>query len=338
MSKWNVMKSAVGCHVGGGEVRNMKGRAMVVIAGALVALLGTGRAALAILECPNADNCAEVKVAPGTAGTLGPGDTFDVNLTFKQGPDGGQGGGIGQIAALALTLTMGSATSAPLRLATCNLNSDNPPFPVDDVIPDPSVSNFRIVVENASCENGRTHCLCPTTPGAIPDNFINLVIYGPKELPTPGPNPIDIPVLPPGPQTWVTLKLKVANGARSGEIPLNILNQVSDASRPPFTAFLSVGDKLAVDQTCVVVAGQPPCSAGDSVSQVAVANASVNVMGVCVGDCDGSGTVTVDEVVTMVDITLGTSSATCPNGDPDGNGIDITDIVTAVNNALVGCS
>jgi hypothetical protein len=60
---------------------------------------------------------------------------------------------------------------------------------------------------------------------------------------------------------------------------------------------------------------------------------------VCVGDCDGDGEVSVAELITGVNITLGTESLEiCPAFDPDGDGtVTITDLVTAVNNALLGC-
>jgi hypothetical protein len=57
------------------------------------------------------------------------------------------------------------------------------------------------------------------------------------------------------------------------------------------------------------------------------------------GDCDGRGSVTVNELITMVNIALGNSLlSTCPVGDADGFG-DITpnEIIQAVNNALNGC-
>lgn len=59
----------------------------------------------------------------------------------------------------------------------------------------------------------------------------------------------------------------------------------------------------------------------------------------CVGDCDGSNSVTVDEIVTMVNIALGTGSIDgCPAGDSDGSGtITVDEIITATNNALNGC-
>jgi hypothetical protein len=60
----------------------------------------------------------------------------------------------------------------------------------------------------------------------------------------------------------------------------------------------------------------------------------------CVGDCNGSGQVTVDEILTMVNIALGNTLVTaCEAGDPDHNGqITVDEILTAVNHALNGCT
>jgi hypothetical protein len=59
----------------------------------------------------------------------------------------------------------------------------------------------------------------------------------------------------------------------------------------------------------------------------------------CPGDCDGSGDVTVDEIVVLVSIALGTAAANdCPPGDRDGSGsITVDEILQAVNAALEGC-
>ena len=59
----------------------------------------------------------------------------------------------------------------------------------------------------------------------------------------------------------------------------------------------------------------------------------------CAGDCDGSGEVTVNELTTMVNITLGNAAlSACPRGDGDGSGdITINEIIAATNNALNGC-
>lgn len=59
----------------------------------------------------------------------------------------------------------------------------------------------------------------------------------------------------------------------------------------------------------------------------------------CVGDCDGSGGVAINELVSMVNIALGTAdAATCTAGDADQNGvIVINEILAAVVRALNGC-
>lgn len=59
----------------------------------------------------------------------------------------------------------------------------------------------------------------------------------------------------------------------------------------------------------------------------------------CVGDCDGRGSVTVNELITMVNVALGNALlSTCPVSDADGSGdITVNEIIRAVNNAPNGC-
>lgn len=59
----------------------------------------------------------------------------------------------------------------------------------------------------------------------------------------------------------------------------------------------------------------------------------------CPGDCDGSGEVTVDELVTMISIALGTFLVeTCAPGDLDADGnITVDEIVRALDAILNGC-
>jgi hypothetical protein len=60
---------------------------------------------------------------------------------------------------------------------------------------------------------------------------------------------------------------------------------------------------------------------------------------VCVGDCNGDGTVTIDELITGVSIVLGpTPIAECAVLDTDGTGqVDVSRLIMAVNNALGSC-
>jgi hypothetical protein len=59
----------------------------------------------------------------------------------------------------------------------------------------------------------------------------------------------------------------------------------------------------------------------------------------CVGDCDESGMVTIDDILILVNIALGTANVDdCQSGDADGSGdITIEEILQGVNNAQIGC-
>jgi hypothetical protein len=59
---------------------------------------------------------------------------------------------------------------------------------------------------------------------------------------------------------------------------------------------------------------------------------------VCVGDCAGTGTVAINDLITLVNIALGSAQpSACPHGVPSGAEVDIALIVRAVNNVLNGC-
>jgi hypothetical protein len=61
--------------------------------------------------------------------------------------------------------------------------------------------------------------------------------------------------------------------------------------------------------------------------------------GACVGDCDGGGTVTVDELVKGVTIALGTAALDlCPEFDISGDeAVTVDELVAGVGGALNGC-
>jgi hypothetical protein len=59
----------------------------------------------------------------------------------------------------------------------------------------------------------------------------------------------------------------------------------------------------------------------------------------CDGDCRGDGQVTVDELITSVDIAMGGGDpAICPRADTDANGaVSTNELVRAVDRALTSC-
>ena len=59
---------------------------------------------------------------------------------------------------------------------------------------------------------------------------------------------------------------------------------------------------------------------------------------VCVGDCGGPATVTIDEIITLVNIALGNAQpSVCAHGVPSGTDVSVAVIIQAVNNALTDC-
>jgi hypothetical protein len=70
-----------------------------------------------------------------------------------------------------------------------------------------------------------------------------------------------------------------------------------------------------------------------------LAAASAAPASTCEGDCDGGGTVSIDELVTAVSIALGTATVdSCTAADRDGDGnVSIAELVAAVGAALNGC-
>jgi hypothetical protein len=81
-------------------------------------------------------------------------------------------------------------------------------------------------------------------------------------------------------------------------------------------------------------AGATSCSIGAYEYNARPASATT-----CIGDCNDDGSVTVDQILTMVNIALGnTPVTTCEAGDANhDNEITVDEILTAVNNALNGC-
>jgi hypothetical protein len=121
--------------------------------------------------------------------------------------------------------------------------------------------------------------------------------------------------------------------------------------------YVPVGENVAPSNYFTPDAAHPnkptdPCNANGSESQFGpvgldndgnglydLDDPACQAAAVCVGDCDEKGQVTVDEILTMVNIALGnTDLSSCSAGDANGDHqITVDEILTAVNNALNGC-
>jgi hypothetical protein len=86
-------------------------------------------------------------------------------------------------------------------------------------------------------------------------------------------------------------------------------------------------------------AGQSVAGAIDTAKSTASADPTVQARLACAVDCNIDGTVTVDELITAVNVALGlTSPNACLAGDSNGDGrVTIDEIVDGVRRALSGC-
>ncbi len=139
------------------------------------------------------------------------------------------------------------------------------------------------------------------------------------------------------PSTSITLNLDTASGTFVQPV------LAGGSYNPAVTAFAF---SLVSPYTCSGVAVVPCNPAVVGLTNGAIGQSRVTTVvsfeapmtGLCVGDCDDSGGVTVDEIITLVNIAIGTADASaCPHGIPSGVEVDIALIIQAVNNALSNC-
>jgi hypothetical protein len=121
----------------------------------------------------------------------------------------------------------------------------------------------------------------------------------------------------------------LTSGDRSSAATFDIMVVAANSATPTPTA------------TPLLMATKPPPPSGTSGGSGGRTPTAARTNGptACLGDCDGSGTVTVNELVIGVDIALGNLSINaCPVLDANGDlTVEINELVAAVDNALNGC-
>ena len=275
-------------------------------------------------------NCAVVHVDNGQ-GTPG-GQVSLLTVSFTQGPDDGTPNeGNDEVAAVAMTIGIpGTGDGAPLQFSAADCADADGDGVIDGVRISPALAdNFRVVVENADCVN-RNRCLCPGD-GQTRDDFVNIVVFGPKDLPEQGSG-VTIEPLPSG--SLFSLRLQVAPGtAAPSQIPVHVFAETDDGGKPQFAANLSIGDVSAVDETADRGADKSKVKFED-----AVVNVNPPVEG-CLGDCNSNNTVAINELITGVNIALGSIPMNeCQKFDVSGDGsVEIDELIAGVNNSLNGC-
>jgi len=117
----------------------------------------------------------------------------------------------------------------------------------------------------------------------------------------------------------------------------------SPSPSPPATAASTPSPTPSPSPTGTATLTQTPAATGTAtvtLTAIATPTATVVLLPACVGDCSSDRLVTVDEILTMVNIALGNAqTSSCAAGDATHDGlITVDEILTAVNNAMNGCT
>jgi len=88
--------------------------------------------------------------------------------------------------------------------------------------------------------------------------------------------------------------------------------------------------------TATFTSAQTPTATPTNTPTATAAPTATVPVSPCVGDCNGDGPVTVDEILTFVNMALG-NGGMCENGLAPGVIPDVALILQAVSNALNGC-
>jgi len=105
----------------------------------------------------------------------------------------------------------------------------------------------------------------------------------------------------------------------------------------PTATSTATGTPTATSSRTPTSAATSSATASAALTRTATPTATVAPLA-CVGDCDGGLVVTVDELITLVNLALGnTLPSACAHGIPDGAVLDIALLIRAVNDALGGC-
>ncbi|MFI5395793.1 MAG: plastocyanin/azurin family copper-binding protein [Candidatus Binatia bacterium] len=142
--------------------------------------------------------------------------------------------------------------------------------------------------------------------------------------------------------TYYLLAFFDINGNRqldAGE-PVQLFN---NKGKPPGDPVLALPNQIAINFQFAddnLASGSTPTPTPSVAAATPTSTPTPSPTPVCVGDCNGNGQVTVDEILTMVNIALGNAQITaCEAGDANHDGhITVDEILTAVNNALNGCT
>ena len=127
------------------------------------------------------------------------------------------------------------------------------------------------------------------------------------------------------------------------QFDFNVTSEVLPGVERSFHSFSAAAEEATLSRIFAGVHFRSDLTTGEAlggaVAQFVVDNFLTPITGPCIGDCDNSGTVTVGDLITLVNIALGTGDikSCSTSGATQGGPVTIDELVRAVNNALNGC-
>ena len=232
-----------------------------------------------------------------------------LGLPEKLGPCGNEGGGTPTDkittfqAGQTITVTIDEVIAHPghYRVALANDQSEIPPEPV--VTPSALDPCASVAIQN---------------PPIFPILADNLLVHT---------QPFDAP------QTFtVTLPTDMT----CTKCTLQVLEFMSSHGQPCFYHHCA---DISIQGAPDTPTASPIPTESPTQTVIPPATPSPTPVAVCAGDCNGDGQVTVEELLTMVNIALGNAdvSECTPEGTRRDSGVTVDEILAAVNNALNGC-
>lgn len=175
------------------------------------------------------------------------------------------------------------------------------------------------VVFGASCDGLSGQCIAFTATPTATASVTETATHTPSATPT-------VPATP----TATSIPTATETATPSTTPTSTVTATAESTDSPTATATASPTSSETPTET-------PAPPATDTPTQLATFTPTVVA---CVGDCDGLGQVTIDELLTMVNIALdNTPVGACTAGDRNHDGsISVDEILAAVNNALNGCT
>lgn len=203
----------------------------------------------------------------------------------------------------------------------------------DDTIV-PTYTATRISTDNPTVTSTATSTSTPTfTKIATPTT-------PPSNTPTPPPTKVATST-PPMPTSTSAPTATPSHTPRESPTPTRTSAPTPAPTRiPSSTASSTRAVSPAATATPVQTStAAPTITSTEATPATPMPTAPPTVAPACIGDCNSSRDVTVDELLSLVDIALGNAPpAECPAGDGNHDGqITVNEILTAVNNALNGC-